>query len=145
MKSKNPDKFLKVRKLVKKLGELAVVLDDVSRKMHYAVEKHKVKVGQLEQPSREGRRYLEALHKKLEGIQSIPVGDINVAQAQEISDSLLDPNTRRTASSRMTYHEYVEFSCVEEYKKFRSMPALTFEEIQLCDWDELYERLAAVE
>jgi hypothetical protein len=145
MKSKNPDKFLKVRRLVKKLGELAVVLDDISRKMHYAVEKQKVKMGRIEPPSREGRKYLDSLHKKLETITDVPIANITIAEAQEISESLLDPRSRRTSSSRMTYHEYVEFSCVDEYRKFRAMPALTFEEIQLCNWDELYERLAAVE
>ncbi len=142
MKSKTPDQFLSVRKLVKKLGELANVLDDVSRKMHHAVEKQKQTLGKIDKPSREERRILNNLHKKLESIEGLTIEDMELQQAQEISNTLLGSNARRQRSTRMTYHEYVEFSGVEEFERFRGMPAITDEELTFTDWEDLYERLA---
>ena len=141
MKSENPEKFLKVRKLVKKLGDLAEVLDEISKKMRLAAEKQKIHLEHIDVPSRNGRRILTSLQKKLESIDSIPIHSIQISKAQELSQDLIDVNPdARKPLGRMSYHEYVEFTCLDEFKKFRNMPAISPEEIQLCDWDELFER-----
>jgi len=145
MRSNSPDKFLKVRKLVKKLDDIAVVLDEVSRKMQYAVEKHRTKLGIIDFPAGDVKKYLDLLHRKLECLEGLPIGCITVGQAKSISESLLEPMSLAGASERMAYHEYLEFTCIEEFQKFRSMPALTEADIQLCDWEELYEKFATVE
>ncbi len=145
MKSKTPDKFLNVRKLVRKLGELAAVLDDVSKKMHTAAEKQRATLTRIEEPTREDRRLLNSLHKKLESIELIPLEDVEIQHAQEISKKLLEPSARSRSSSKMTYHEYVEFTGIEEFNRFRSMPALDRDELESVDWDEFYDRMATID
>lgn len=145
MKSKTPDKFLNVRKLVRKLGELAAVLDDVSKKMHTAVEKQRATLTRIEQPTREDRRLLNSLHKKLESIELIPLEDVEIQHAQEISNKLLEPSARSRASSKMAYHEYIEFTGIEEFNRFRAMPALDMDQIEAVDWDEFYDRMATID
>lgn len=142
MKSKTQDKFLNVRKLVRKLGELASVLDDVSRKMQTAVEKQRATLTKIEEPTREERKIIKNLHKKLESIELLSLEDVEIQQAQEISNKLLEPASRNRRSNKMAYHEYVELTGIEEFNKFREMPAITEADVELADWDELYERLA---
>ena len=145
MKSKTQDKFLNVRKLVRKLGELASVLDDVSQKMQTAVEKQRATLTKIEEPTREERKLLNNLHKKLESIELLSIEDVEIQQAQDISNKLLEPASRSRRSNKMAYHEYVELTGIEEFNKFRAMPAITDTDIELADWDELYERLAGEE
>ncbi len=145
MKSKTSDKFLNVRKLVRKLGELANVLDDVSKKMQTAVEKQRATLTRIEHPTREDKRLLNSLHKKLESIELIPLDDVELQHAQDLSNKLLEPGTRSRRSSKMAYHEYIEFTGIDELNRFRSMPALDVEEIESVDWDQFYERLASID
>jgi len=146
MKSENPDKLAKVSNLVKRLGELAEVLDEVSTKMRLAAEKQRIGLEHLGKPNTEGREVLEELHRKLEGIESAPIANIRIATAKEISQTLIEANgpaPEHTPISRMAYHEYVEFTCLDEYKKFRDLPAISPEEIQLCDFETLCDRFTS--
>ena len=47
----------------------------------------------------------------------------------------------RTRSKRMTYRDYVEFSSIEEYRRFKEKPPIRSEEIEEIDLDELVRRL----
>lgn len=143
MKGENPDKLEEVTRLVKKLGELAEVLDEVSTKMRLAVEKQRIGLEHLGRPNREGRRVLDDLHKKLESIESVPLANIQLATAKQVSQELIDSNPNdHTPLSRMAYHQYVEFTCIDEFKKFRDLPAISPEEIQLCDFEMLCDQFA---
>ncbi len=42
---------------------------------------------------------------------------------------------------KMTYRDYVEFSSIDEYKKFKSMEPISKSEIASADWTHLAERL----
>ncbi len=142
MKSKTEDKFLAVRKLVRKLGDLALVLDDVSKKMNHAVEKQRATLANLREPNANDRRVLNNLHKKLEAIEQVEIEEVEIQKAHDLSNKLIERNSRSKRASKMTYHEYVEFTGIEEFRKFREMPALTENDIVETDWDEFYERLA---
>lgn len=143
MRGENPNKLAKVTDLVKKLGELAEVLDEVSTKMRLAVEKQRIGLEHLGKPNREGREVLDELQRKLEAIESVPLANIQIATAKEISQQLIEEDAKsHTPISRMAYHEYVEFTCLDEYRKFCSLPAISPEEIQLCDFETLCDRFA---
>ncbi len=43
--------------------------------------------------------------------------------------------------SKMSFREYVEFTSLEEYRKFREQPPLTDDEVRLCDLDALIRKL----
>lgn len=42
-----------------------------------------------------------------------------------------------------TYLEYVEFTNAEEFRKFKNMPAITENEIEHVNWDDLCRQLVA--
>jgi hypothetical protein len=142
MKSEEPDKLSKVRGLIRKLGELADVLDDVSKKMRFAVEKQKITLESLGDSSKDTTRLLNVLQKKLEVIDDVSLNEIQISKAKELSRRLIDANVElRRPLKKMTFHEYVEFTCLDEYKKFRHMPAITRREIEDLDWTSLLIRL----
>jgi len=141
MKSKTQDKFMNVRRLVRKLGELAMALDDVSKKMQSAVEKQKATLGKIDEPTHDERRVLNHLHEKLEAIECLPTERMEIQHAQELSEKLLE-DTRPNRSGRMSYHEYIEMTGIEEFEKFRKMPPLREEDFGDEDWEDLYARLA---
>ena len=103
MAGENPDKLTRVTSLVKKLGELAEVLDEVSTKMRLAVEKQKISLEHLGRPSDDGRRVLDELRSKLECIESVPLANIQVATAKQVSQELIESNScdDHTPISRM--------------------------------------------
>jgi hypothetical protein len=45
--------------------------------------------------------------------------------------------SRRKADNRMSYRDYVEMSTFEEYRKFRSLPAISPNDVANCDFDKL--------
>ncbi|MBI1854040.1 MAG: hypothetical protein HYR85_27190 [Planctomycetes bacterium] len=142
MKSEEPDKLSKVRGLIRKLGELADVLDDVSKKMRFAVEKQKINLESVGNCSKESSRLLSVLQKKLEGITEVSLSDMQISKAKELSRRLIDcSGDLRRPLKKMTFHEYVEFTCLDEYKKFRNMPAITRREIEDLDWTHLLLKL----
>jgi len=144
MKGEDPDKLAEINRLVRKLGELAEVLENVSTKMRLAVEKQKISIEHLGMPNGEGTRALDELQERLGRIESVPVANIRIDAARQLSEELIecDP-VSHTPISKMTYHEYVEFSCLDEYRKFRNLPAISPEEIQLCDVENLCDRFAS--
>ncbi len=142
MKSEDPDKLSKVRGLIRKLGELADVLDDVSKKMRFAVEKQKVNLETLGKSSKDSSRLLSVLEKRLEAIDHISLTELQLSKAKELSRKLIDCSADlRRPLKKMTFHEYVEFTCLDEYKKFRNMPAITRQEIDVLDWGDLLLKL----
>lgn len=140
MKSGDPDKVSRVRQLLKKLGELADVLDDVSRKMRLAAEKQKAGIESLN-PESERVRLIDRLQRQLESIEKVTLDDLQISKAQQISERLIDTNTAEeqegSTSRKMTFHEYIEFSSLDEFKKFRNLPAISKKDTEECDWEQL--------
>ena len=143
MKSEEPDKVAKVKGLLKKLGELAEMLDEISRKMRLAAEKQKANVESIRRPTKESARLLSQLQEQLSAIDHTPLNELQISKAKELSrmlieGSLVNPKDRLR---RMTFHEYVEFSSLDEFKKFRTLPAITRKDLKDCDWDNLLTTL----
>lgn len=140
MKSGDPDKIAKVRQLLKKLGELADVLDDVSRKMRLAAEKQKAGIESLG-PEPDRTRLIDRLQEQLRIIDQVSMDHLQIAKAQEISQRLIDTSvsneTGSAPSRKMTFHEYIEFSSLDEFKKFRNLPAISKKDAKECDWEQL--------
>lgn len=144
MKSDTPDNFLKVTNLLKKLGDLAEALNEISKKMRLAAEKQRITFEHLGTTDRERRKILEELHQSLRCIEQTPVRDMELFTAKKLSQDLIDANPDPQLPLRaMSFHEYLEFTCLDEFKKFRNLPAITPEEIHLLDWDELYDRFGS--
>jgi hypothetical protein len=144
MKCESPDNFLKVAKLLKKLGDLAEALDEIAKKMRFAVEKQKINLEHLGRPDQEGRRMLDSLQRRLRPIETRPIGQLELFTAKELCQNLIEANPSGDKPvSPMSYHEYVEFTCVDEFKKFRNLPAISIEEIQLCDFEDLCDRFVS--
>ena len=66
-------------------------------------------------------------------------------QAKELSRRLIDcSGDLRRPLKKMTFHEYVEFSSLDEFKKFRTLPAINKKDLKDLNWDQLlmslYER-----
>jgi hypothetical protein len=143
MKSEEqPDRLSKVRGLIRKLGELADALDDVSRKMRFAVEKQKINLESLGKGDKDTTRLLSVLQKKLEAINDVSLTEIQISKAKELSRRLIETAVDlKRPLKKMTFHEYVEFTCLDEYKKFRNMPAITRREIDELDWSHLLLKL----
>lgn len=47
----------------------------------------------------------------------------------------------RARPKKMTYRDYVEFSSIEEYRRFKEKPPIRSEELESIDLDELARRL----
>jgi hypothetical protein len=43
----------------------------------------------------------------------------------------------------MTYGEYLEFSSMEEFRRFQTLPRITKDEVRSCDWEALERALQA--
>ena len=146
MKSEEPDKVAKVKGLLKKLGELAEMLDEISKKMRLAAEKQKASVDSIKRPSKESARLLSLLQEQLSAIDHTPLNELQISKAKEISRMLIDGATFDASDRlrRMTFHEYVEFSSLDEFKKFRTLPAISKKDLKDCNWEtllmSLYER-----
>ncbi len=142
MKSGDPDKVSRVRQLLKKLGELADVLDDVSRKMRLAAEKQKAGIESGNRPEGERARLIDKLQEQLKSIDKVSLDELQISKAQEISERLIDTQSQQGkpevgGSRKMTFHEYIEFSSLDEFKKFRNLPAISKKDAEECDWDRL--------
>jgi len=139
MKSEEPDKVAKVKGLLKKLGELAEMLDDISRKMRMAAEKQKANLSAIKRPTKDTARLLSQLTEQLSAIDHTPFNELQISKAKELSKKLIESCTTdpKDRSHRMTFHEYVEFSSLDEFKKFRSLPAITKKDLKDCNWEDL--------
>ncbi len=139
MKSEEPDKVAKVKGLLKKLGELAEMLDDISRKMRLAAEKQKANISSIKRPTKETARLLSQLQEQLSAIDHTPLNELQISKAKELSRRLIESCSmpQKDRSHRMTFHEYVEFSSLDEFKKFQTLPAITKRDLKDCDWEEL--------
>lgn len=54
-----------------------------------------------------------------------------------------NPDGREETQSGMTYREYVEFVSMDEYKKFKDLPAVEEDEVRQCDLNGLIRKLMA--
>lgn len=58
-----------------------------------------------------------------------------------ISDLCVDKSGKIIERAQFTYLEYLEFSSVEEFKKFKNETPITRKDIETINWDDLTEKL----
>ncbi|MGE0142536.1 MAG: hypothetical protein AB7I19_04675 [Planctomycetota bacterium] len=51
-------------------------------------------------------------------------------------------NSAEAARRRMSYRDYVELTSIEEYRKFKTLPPISAEELTTTDLDDLLRRLS---
>lgn len=56
-----------------------------------------------------------------------------------------EPKIGPDGRPEMGYRDYVEFSSLEEYRKFKDRPAIKAEEVKAVDFDELAKKLGGID
>jgi len=124
----------KIQHILKKLGDLADILNEISRKMRVAADEQK-----------QGLRDLSQIGDSLTKAGSepparpLPLSKRQLRRAQEVSRKPVQ--VHGPVGGKMTYGEYLEFTSMEEFRRFQTLPRITKEEVRNCDWDALEQSL----
>jgi len=128
MHSSKGEPTQKIEIIQEKLSELAEILSDISSDMKKIADQRRGGLLSLEQADYSS------------SIAMLPLQEDQVDRAKEVSrkPTSMDPSC---GIPRFRYAQYVEFSSLEEFLKFKDMPAIQSEEIADVDWQDLERRL----
>ena len=118
----------KMGTLQKKLSELAEVLGDISSRMKKMADQRRGGLVELEQASCDPHADLLSL-----------LGEkVDLAKSVSRKPTSMD---RTCNVPKFRYAQYVEFSNLEEFLKFKDLPVIKADEIAGVDWEDLEKRL----
>lgn len=66
-------------------------------------------------------------------------------QGVNMADEKYPEREKPRSERKMTYRDYVEFSSLEEFHKFRDLPEISDDDVASCDINELLRKLIASE
>ncbi len=66
-------------------------------------------------------------------------------QGVNMADEKYPEREKQRPERKMTYRDYVEFSSLEEFHKFRDLPEISDDDVASCDINELLRKLIASE
>ena len=139
MHSPKEESINNMENIQKKLSELAEVLGDISSRMKKIADHRRGGLMELEQASQQGSQVdlLSLLGEKpdTEDINE----DICIAESVARKPVSMDWTS---GVPKFRYAQYVEFSSLEEFLKFKNLPVIQADEIAGVDWEDLEKRLA---
>ncbi|MEQ8764469.1 MAG: hypothetical protein RL885_11115 [Planctomycetota bacterium] len=78
---------------------------------------------------------------------SVRAGQLDARDNQGVNmaDEKYPEREKQRPERKMTYRDYVEFSSLEEFHKFRDLPEITEDDVAECDINDLLRKLIASE
>lgn len=128
MQSPKEEPINKMETIQKKLSELAEILGDISSRMKKIADQRRGGLLELEQASRDPN------------VDLIPLLGDRVDLAKKVSrkPTSMDLNC---GIPKFRYAQYVEFSNLNEFLKFKDLPVIKADEIAGVNWEDLEKRL----
>ena len=137
MHSPKEEPINKMENIQKKLSELAEVLGDISSRMKKIADHRRGGLMELEQASHGSQVDLLSLLGEKPDTEDIDE-DICIAESVARKPVSMDWTC---GVPKFRYAQYVEFSSLEEFLKFKNLPVIQADEIAGVDWEDLEKRL----
>jgi hypothetical protein len=125
--SKRDESERRIERIRRKLDLLSTVLNDLASRMKLMAEQQERDPDGAPSPDEAAAELLEILKKK-------------AARAREISKKPLEFD-ESCGVPQYRYAQYVEFTDVTEFLRFRDLPPINREELDGLDWSDLERRL----
>lgn len=128
MPSRNDESERRIERIRKKLDLLSSVLNDLASRMKEIAARQESTYDGLDPPGADPTaELLEILRKKAERAKEVSRMPIRFDESCGVP--------------KFRYAQYVEFRDVQEFLRFRDLPAINRDELEGVDWDDLERRL----